>query len=92
MPYWGEERFIKRFAIFPVKVDHEIVWLETVYLRQKWRPDITIRGWYNDRDGLSELLPRWQAVYLPFLQALFLFGNGSPVQRLYTRTGKRKVL
>lgn len=49
MPYWGEERFIKRFAIFPVKVDHEIVWLETVYLRQKWRPDITIRGWYNDR-------------------------------------------
>lgn len=47
IPYHGEQRFVKRFAIFPIKVCHEIVWLETVYLLQEWRPDITVRGWYN---------------------------------------------
>ncbi len=27
-------RYIKRFAIFPIKIKDEIRWLETVYLRQ----------------------------------------------------------
>lgn len=48
-PYWHEPRYVKRFAILPIKIDNEIVWLETVYIRQEYRPDLTSRGWYNER-------------------------------------------
>ena len=30
-------RYIKRFAIFPIKINNEYRWLETCYIRQAYR-------------------------------------------------------
>lgn len=34
LPYGGETRIVKRFALFPVKTDAEWAWLEVVYILQ----------------------------------------------------------
>ena len=44
--YHGQVRYIKRFALFPIKVDNEIRWLETCYLRQTWHESYC--AWLNN--------------------------------------------
>lgn len=34
--YNGRVRYVKRFALFPIKIDYEVRWLETCYIRQYW--------------------------------------------------------
>lgn len=36
-------RIIKRFALLPIRIDYEVRWLETVYIRQEY-----YNGWHND--------------------------------------------
>lgn len=38
-------RIVKKFALFPVKIDDEYRWLETVYVEQGWH------HWYGWRDN-----------------------------------------
>lgn len=41
-------RYVKRFTIFPIKIDDETRWLETVYLRQRFDEWVFPRGqWKN---------------------------------------------
>lgn len=35
-PTKGDERIIKRFAIFPILVEREYRWLEWCYIKQTW--------------------------------------------------------
>ena len=42
--YNGYKRIIKRFALFPIKIDREIRWLETCYISQV----------YNKLDGYCD--------------------------------------
>ena len=47
----GTHRIVKRFAIFPVCIDGEYRWLETVYIRQTFRHEwerINAFYWHND--------------------------------------------
>lgn len=48
-PELHETRTVKRFAIFPIKIDGETRWLETVFVEQVYYPDLTFDGWYNYR-------------------------------------------
>lgn len=49
LPYRGQPRFIKKFAVLPIKIGNEIIWGEMAYIRQEWRPDLTHHGWYNEK-------------------------------------------
>ena len=47
----GTHRTVKRFAIFPVCINGEYRWLETVYIRQTFKYDyerINEYYWYNE--------------------------------------------
>ena len=44
--YQGQERTIKRFALFPIRAGHEIRWLEKVYIKQYW---LSGWGWKNSK-------------------------------------------
>lgn len=48
IPFYGEERIIKKFAFFPVGLGCEKRWLEMVYIKQKW-----IGGWYCSWSNLG---------------------------------------
>lgn len=41
---YGEQRIIRRFAIFPIKANSEWRWLEFVKIRQTWYGG----SWHND--------------------------------------------
>ena len=43
-------RIIKRFAIFPIEIDKIRIWLETVYIIQRY--SAFSEGWIND--GLTD--------------------------------------
>ena len=43
-----QQRFVRRFAIFPVKIGQTIVWLEHYYIFQKKCPP-RCGGYLNDR-------------------------------------------
>lgn len=45
-PYTGEERVIRKFAIFPVASNGEIRWFETVVIHQSYNTKRS--GWNND--------------------------------------------
>lgn len=36
VPRTGERRIIKRFALLPIEIDNEYVWLEEVYIEQSY--------------------------------------------------------
>lgn len=47
-PEW---RIVKRFAIFPIEIDDEIRWLETVYIHQHYGEGglLNLVGWWNKK-------------------------------------------
>lgn len=62
----GDERIVRRFALFPVRLPsnysldgdnvvrvEEVRWLEVVYIRQRWTYGIFGMDWEND-----EFVPR----------------------------------
>lgn len=40
-------RVIRKFAIFPIKINGEYRWLETVYIIQHYNRNAVFLGWYN---------------------------------------------
>ena len=44
-PAFGDERKVKRFALFPIKIRSTIYWLETIVIRQHYDNAF---GWIND--------------------------------------------
>jgi hypothetical protein len=48
LPFSQDTRIITRFALFPIRIQNEIRWLEKVTIKQEYRPDLRMFGWYND--------------------------------------------
>lgn len=42
-------RTVKRLALLPITINYETRWLEMVRIKQTYRPDIKLFGWYNER-------------------------------------------
>lgn len=49
--YHGKIRYVKRFALLPIKIDHEVRWLETCYIRQYWHE---YYGWWLNTEFITE--------------------------------------
>ena len=48
-------RCVKRFALFPIELNNEVVWLENVYIKQRyvWNSWCGLQGWV-DENFISE--------------------------------------
>ena len=46
LPINGEMRTVRRFAFFPIRIGHEVRWLEMVTIHQTYYKDT---GWFNDQ-------------------------------------------
>lgn len=47
-PLLNDERIIKKFAIFPIKIGYEIRWLEMVTIKQRYIYSCSYSGYYWD--------------------------------------------
>lgn len=60
IPSDKDQRIVKRFAIFPIIVRDEVVWLETCYIEQQYEEDaiefegLYINKWNNMRFATKE--------------------------------------
>ena len=43
----GDERIIKRFALFPKTTPNELRWLEWCYIQQRYSNNYADDGWHN---------------------------------------------
>lgn len=48
-----DERFVKRFALFPRRIGPYVVWLEWFYVRQKYKM-YKGHSWYNGWETIAE--------------------------------------
>lgn len=37
-PYYGEVRYITKFALLPIQIENEVRWLEKCHIKQVYRP------------------------------------------------------
>lgn len=56
----GDRRYIKRFALFPIKIDREIRWLETCYICQTYCTDWDVCTWTNYAFVSEDAYNRWK--------------------------------
>ena len=48
-PYEGNFRYVRRFALFPIRAGQEVKWLEVCYIRQRRWISWGAEGWENDK-------------------------------------------
>jgi len=44
---YGDKRVVTRFAILPIRVNGQVIWLERVILHQSWGTFGSVK-WHND--------------------------------------------
>lgn len=48
-PENGDTRIIKRFTLFPFELNGEVRWLESINIKQMFRPTFAgCKGWWQD--------------------------------------------
>ena len=48
IPNNGDKRIVKRFALFPIRIDNECRWLEFVYIQQFYDDFYNPYPWRNE--------------------------------------------